>query len=633
MGRSSQKGFALIAVFFLLTIFASMLGAYLFVTKTDLHLIKASRDSATGFNIAEAGLNLRAAEIRSTFFALDYPDGVAPVDGVAGCDSGNKGTGDYACKNYSFDKSRTALTFIEPAGANPLQITIPGDEAFAGLFASEYRYTATSIGRNRKSENEAILEMTFKTRIVPLFQFAIFFDQDLEFFNGADMVVTGPVHANNDAYFASQDGGSLSFEQEVTVANTLYRGMKSKSDCSGYSGTVRSLDPVTYQNFDSCSGGRAEVTDTAKWNDNVLENVGGVQVPNVEEIKSFSDGPYWTKADARIVLRLNSSGLPDTANSVTGIEVVDVNGNNIAAATDALNDASNCPGLARTGTGIGNNRAIGTQGPGTAGDQLRLFREFQSDPSTNNFQRTLEVDMEALFDCMNEYNEILEGKSLDDNTNTGLVFFFAIDGPESNAAQNNYSVRIRNGSLLQSSDTSAPLPVGISMITDQSLVLWGDFNSSSKIPAALFSDTQYILSNEWSDSDSYVTTTYNRNAEHLTVQAAILTGVQHTGGFNGTAGQDKGYDTNGGGVINIFRFNEWFRLSSGGHPNFTYRGSLVSLGKPQHSQSTWGPFTYYSAPNRLWSFDTDFIVPENLPPLTPVFIYLKQEVFVRDYEI
>jgi len=628
--RHSSKGFALVAVFLLLTLFTSMLGAYLFITRTDLQLIKASRDSASGFNVAEAGLNLRAAEIRSVFFALDYPEGSAPVDGLNGCDNGDIGSGDYACKEYSFDNSHKAVTYVDQG--TELNITIPGDEAFGGLFATEYRYTATSVGRNRQSENEAVLEMTFKARVVPLFQFAIFFEQDLEFFNGADMVVTGPVHSNNDAYFAAQDGGSLSFEEEVTVANTLYRGVKSNPDCSGYSGPVKSLDPVTYKNFDSCSSGRAKVTDTSKWNDNVLKNVGSVQVPSIDSIQSFSTSPYWTKADARIVLRLNSSNQPDTTNSSTGIEVVDVDGNNISAATDALDNATGCPGSVNTSSSSG--KAVGTQGPGTSGDQLRLYREYQWDSSTNNTQRTLEVDMEALFDCIHDFDVVMEGKNLDDETNQGLVLFFAIDGPDSNAPQNNYSVRLRNGSKLQASDSSAPLPVGMSLITDQSLVLWGDLNSSSKIPVALFSDSQYILSNQWQDSDSYISDVWNRNAQHLTVQAAILTGVQHTGGINGPGGQDAGYDTNGGGVINIFRFNEWFRLdSSGTHPDFTYKGSLVSLGPPKHSQSTWGPFTYYSAPNRIWSFDKDFIVPENLPPLTPVFVYLKQEVFVRDYEV
>ena len=81
----------------------------------------------------------------------------------------------------------------------------------------------------------------------------------------------------------------------------------------------------------------------------------------------------------------------------------------------------------------------------------------------------------------------------------------------------------------------------------------------------------------------------------------------------------------------MFRFNEWFRVGSSSIPDFTYKGSMVSLGAPRKSQSTWGPFTYYSAPNRDWSFEDRFNDPEYLPPMTPAFIYLRQELFVREY--
>jgi hypothetical protein len=41
----------------------------------------------------------------------------------------------------------------------------------------------------------------------------------------------------------------------------------------------------------------------------------------------------------------------------------------------------------------------------------------------------------------------------------------------------------------------------------------------------------------------------------------------------------------------------------------------------------------YTAPNRDWGYDTDFNSAENLPPLSPRFVYLKQELFVREFEM
>lgn len=41
----------------------------------------------------------------------------------------------------------------------------------------------------------------------------------------------------------------------------------------------------------------------------------------------------------------------------------------------------------------------------------------------------------------------------------------------------------------------------------------------------------------------------------------------------------------------------------------------------------------YKAPGRAWKYDTDFNDASLLPPLTPRFVYLKQELFVRKFEL
>ena len=208
-----------------------------------------------------------------------------------------------------------------------------------------------------------------------------------------------------------------------------------------------------------------------------------------------------------------------------------------------------------------------------------------------------------------------------------------VSGPLSNATHNNYDIRIRNAATLQSTLSGAPTVKGLTVVSDQGIVIWGNYNSGTWIPSALMGDTLWLLSNSWVDADSYVADTYTRDGSATTVNSALVSGIRQTGGANGTAGQDKGADSNGGGVINVFRFNEWFRVGSSSIPDFNYTGSIVSLAAPQHSQSTWGPFTYYSAPNRVWNYDTRFNTSAQLPPMTPAFVYLQQQLFVRDYQL
>ena len=95
MQRRSEIGFALLTVLFLLAVMASLFSAYMVLTRTELALVKTTRDSASGFNAAEAGLNLRAEEIRATFLDFSFPTGVS-AGSIEACDAGELGSGDFA---------------------------------------------------------------------------------------------------------------------------------------------------------------------------------------------------------------------------------------------------------------------------------------------------------------------------------------------------------------------------------------------------------------------------------------------------------------------------------------------------------------------------------------------------------
>ncbi len=628
--KFSEAGIALMAAMAMLALLATLFAAYFLVTQTEQRMAKGSKDSQSGFNAAEAALNLRAEDVRALFQDWSRPSGVSPNTDDP-CEGSNLGSGDFVCRSYDFSTGHHAISYVREEAGNPYATILPPGETFAGLTAQEYRYTVRSVGRNSLNDNEAILDLAFFSRLVPLFQFAIFFQDDLEIFNGATMTVDGRVHTNGDLYISPQDGGTTNLTGQVTVANTLYRGQKSVSSCSGYTGTARVSDTPdksapNYISLPGCSGSRAVISDVTLWKDNLIKGMGEVKVPDVSVIDSFSDNDYWQMADVRFVLRLNSGGDVVTTNAPTGVEVVGTDGANISAATNALHDAT-CTGLITQG---GSSYSVGERGSEDV-SKLRLFREYQSDAVTNDYQRTFEVDMGALLNCMKRFPVILGGKTLNDTTQNGLVFFFAIDGPLSANAQNNYSVRIQNGAQLQSTLAGAPTVKGLTLVTDQGLVIWGNYNSTGWIPAAFMSDTLWLLSNAWTDAESTVMDTFSRAGNATTVYAALLTGIRRTGNANGVAGQDQGADSNGGGSINSFRFNEWFRSASG-TPNFTYVGSIVSLGPPRRSASTWGPFTYYSAPNRVWSYETRFNDPDQLPPMSPTFVSLKQELFMRDYD-
>jgi hypothetical protein len=85
-----------------------------------------------------------------------------------------------------------------------------------------------------------------------------------------------------------------------------------------------------------------------------------------------------------------------------------------------------------------------------------------------------------------------------------------------------------------------------------------------------------------------------------------------------------------GGLENYPRFSEGWT----GTITLTYRGSFVSTSTPVHVSGTWkrsDGVGYYGAPGRNWDYDTRFNAAQNLPPLCPRFVYLKQESFTRNF--
>jgi hypothetical protein len=665
-----QNGFALISVLMFMSVVVALAAAYAFVTRTETRSLHSSKDSFSGFNAAEAGLNLRADMIKNNFEDYNRPSGVSPAN-VAACDSPNTaGSGSFACQNFTLGSKHVATSYVVESPGNPQSIVIPKGEAFAGLTASEYRYTVTSIGKREGKTKEAYLELMFKTRLIPLFQFLLFFNDDLELVEGGRIVLDGPIHTNRDIYYAQQSANWIAdplsyFKGPISSAMKQFRGAKFQTSCNGGSGgwsggwnydiLVHNLSQ--YVKLPPCTTNRFELTDAhlKPFNTNIVKNVTPLTVPNVKTFKAFAlpdpaypnTFTYWQRADVRFVLRLNAQGRPNTANGATGIEVVGADGSVKAAATARLNSSAQCPGAHVTGGGAG--RAVGAKGPWktvapyTTDNRLRLFRDYQYDSVLDNYETLIDVDVRKLLDCMNTYRaDFFTSGGIDDSSDGGLVLFFAIDGPLKDAASNNYAVRFSNAALLQSTILNAPKVKGLTLVTDQKGVLWGDYNANDAtwIPSALLSDAQYVLSNAWTDAKSETAISWTNRftgVTTLTQKIAILTGATPSCGGNGVTCEGS-LNQWGGSYTGVFRYNETFYDGTSTANSkyiqqpMVWQGSIVSLGAPKHVTTLAGPFTYFSSPSYAYSFDTRFNDPNQLPPLTPRAVYNKQELFERDYQ-
>lgn len=607
--KNANQGFVLITTMLMMAVLLSLFSAYFFTSNIELGTSRMSKDSVNGFYAAEAGLNMRAETIRQTFVGFNRPAGTAPSS-TDPCVGANQGSGDYVCQTYTLNKAITR-TYVEEEAGNPKIITIPPGERYQNLNAQEYRYTAYSKAANVLQRTTAQLELRFKSRLVPLFQFAAFYNKDLEILPGPTMTLNGPVHTNGDLYLNTDNGSpGLTIQGQVTTAGALWRGRKNTNVCN--SNPVRIFDPLTPQTLIPSCSTRVQPTNgqLTPFNGMVQRFVSQVEVPAPEVLDPSPSQVYFSRADIRLVFKLTAAGNPDTTHAASAIEVRNPDGTLNVAGTNALDDdMTNCSG-AISGRSVGNTNTFYNN------------RE-------NKLIRMLDVDLTALLTCLKRTNWYSTGKLLDDSTDGGLVFYLTVEGPNSTIANNEYGVRVRNAQEIRSTAASSPTVKGLTFVSDQAMYVMGNFNSTNKKPAAFLGDAVNVLSGAWADVNSYSGGTPRalsfRIATDTTVNAAFLAGTDTTGGVEGSGGQNGAYN---GGLENYPRFHEnWTGR------NFTYRGSFVSLGRPRRQNGAWeyGGMDY-TAPNRIWSYETAFNNAANLPPITPRFVYLRQELFVRDFE-
>jgi hypothetical protein len=103
-----------------------------------------------------------------------------------------------------------------PSSVYP-RVNIP-EGPFAGLYATIVPYKISSTGTYRTG-TEVKLEREFNNYLVPLFQFSLFSNDDMEMSPGPLMTITGRVHTNRNLYALS----SLKFLSRVTMAGELVR--------------------------------------------------------------------------------------------------------------------------------------------------------------------------------------------------------------------------------------------------------------------------------------------------------------------------------------------------------------------------------------------------------------------------
>jgi hypothetical protein len=163
---------------------------------------------------------------------------------------------------------------------------------------------------------------------------------------------------------------------------------------------------------------------------------------------------------------------------------------------------------------------------------------------------------------------------------------------------------------------------GLTIASEGSVYIQGSWNANqadalgeTNAATSLVADSVSLLSDNWNDLNS-ITSPYNlanRNrSANSYYRIAIIAGKNQAFPWPAAGNPPSDFGTDGG-VHNFLRM-----LEQGGTVH--YRGSIATF---FYSRQALGVYkccnTVYGAPTRRFFFDTDFLNPALLPPLTPMF--------------
>lgn len=491
---------------------------------------------------------------------------------------------------------------------------------FSGLYSLNQPIDITVTARDT-SGNKATAVLSVNAQTIPLFQFGVFYEDDLEILPGAPMTFAGWVHTNGNLYLSS---ASATFQSNLTTPDSVFWNRKNANDrlsgvrINNAAGTAVQLDFDSRSLSEPAFKTRSEV----RFNGRLMSKAHGVRplklplpanVPPVTLVlpRNAGDSPMvqdvkmaW-KADWYITI---NAAVFDIANAATM-------------------NASLCT------TYMTQERSGGLQVPDAA-SCAKIFKLRR-----NAFYEGREDLRPDLLDIHMDSLRIWSDASKAARAPRIIYVNFVNVGGNTN--KDYVAVRLRQGAQLPKPGVAADTG-GLSMVTERPMYVLGDYNTTIWRPAAIMGDAITFLSNPpnaamtltasptssgcgqsgqtgWCDT---LQTNYaKRVARPSTVNAALLVGHSATTCDYARAGCSS--PAYGGGLENLPRFLEnWSGVT------FRYTGSLVSLYQSRFAFGLWGNSTnpgssgspnggYYDAPTRQWSFDVNFRFPERLPPGTP----------------
>ena len=577
-------GYALIMVLVIGAVSLVVLAATMSRTGTVALLNDRNNQYVANCNAAEAAVEKVIARLGFDFRCY----GVGAVSGNLGIYRTNIPTGSespyWSQFQFSDAQGHVNQTFVAKVSdySGPLPSQYPG---LSAINAPVYRVLSNvraASGPYKDMTNAVQVDVLLA--LVPLCQYAIFYNSLLEFSTCATMTVNGRTHANGSIYVGSSS--VLTFNGAVTATGTIGAPVNNGYTPSGFPGNVAFRGSPTFKTNVPNVGISINMTNTHSL----------IDFPGAGVAPESVQGRQLLYNQAQVVLVVSNNSVLAKIQSAPGMYQLP------GEDTPEILTASWTNGSSKSTI----QAAIGTNFP-----FLVLTNSFL-DQRENKTNIVTQINVAKYAEWVTNNSTVLS--KFPSGSGTGPTILYAADCRTNNANQLS-SVRLVNGRVPPYNSGR-----GWSVATPNPLYVLGDYNcpnaahlastnTSATYPCALMSDALTLLSGSWSDTTSFVNSDTGPNpSATITVNAAILSGIKPSSG-NTTA-------TFSGGVHNLPRLLENWTSSRHVWLNTSIINLFAST-KATGQFITPGTGSYYTAPTRHFSFDNNFLDYTKVPPGIP----------------
>ena len=554
--KQSRRGASLLFVLMLVMVISMVAASLMSLSKTSMQLTKRNNNRVRNLYVAIAGVEKVKEDLNYYF----------KENGTASQEDLQSIYPPYEFyDHYFYDEDWMPGLVVTKTGDVEQREVESGN--FEGMVAVSQNYDISSTCRDN-FDSMANVSESVAINAIPLGQFAVFYEKDLEILPGPDFIIEGWVHSNGDMYVGSHN--TLSFDSRITSVGNLFH--RRKNDGSVMGGTVRIKDADgNYQSMRLPDGTGSLDSDhpdwaaqsITRWGDRVRNNVHGV--PKLRLPIEVGEEPHdiIERADPTDSQQLSDIKFENKADLkiIDGVGY-DAAGNIVPLTYPDPADPSNTKSIIST-------------------------KSFYNYREGKTIQVT-EIDVANLIES---------GVSIGD----GVVYVSDTKQGGSNQA----AVKLENGSQLPSG--------GMTLASDNPVYIQGDYNTVNQQASLVVGDAINVLSNSWDDANGNFG---DRNASDTTVNTVVFTGNTETtpGNYNG-------------GLENVLRF-----LEDWGNDTLTFRGSIIDMWYSEVATGDWSYGSpQYKAPTRDWRFDPFYLDPENQPPGIPLVYAVERLEFAHHY--